>query len=170
VKRRTRIYYTPEKKAIIRDRYKQGDYLHDIASMFDRYHSSVMHNIHQTGGYRPPVRKQHRLALLLDEREEISRVLVAKISITGIADKLSRAPSTIGRETKRHGGAKLYRATKADKEVWDSALRPKMCKLIECLALCKIIAEKMYQSWSPEQFAGWLKRHYPANQEMQVSQ
>ncbi|CAH6384702.1 IS30 family transposase (plasmid) [Pantoea agglomerans] len=169
MKRRTRIYYTPEQKAIIWDRYKQGDSLHDIARMFDRYHSSVMPTIHQTGGYRPSVRKRHRLALSLDEREEISRGLVAKSSIRDIADKLSRAPSTISREIKRHGGAKHYRAAKADKDAWDSALRPKPCKLIGCTALCKIIAEKMYQDWSPEQIAGWLKRCYPDNQEMQVS-
>ncbi|ATF49827.1 hypothetical protein CO701_12165 [Citrobacter werkmanii] len=37
MKRRTRINYTPEQKAIIWDRYKQGDSLHDIARMFDRY-------------------------------------------------------------------------------------------------------------------------------------
>ena len=169
MKRRTRIYYTPEQKAIIWDRYKQGDSLHDIARMFGRYHSSVMPTIHQTGGYRPPVRKRHRLALSLDEREEISRGLVAKSSIRDVADKLSRAPSTISREIKRHGGAKHYRAAKADKDAWDSALRPKPCKLTGCPALCKIIAEKMYQDWSPEQIAGWLKRCYPDNQEMQVS-
>lgn len=100
MKRRTRIYYTPEQKSIIWDRYKQGDSLHDIARMFDRFHSSVMPTIRQTGGYRPPVRKRHRLALSLDEREEISRGLVAKISIRGIADRLSKAPSTISREIK----------------------------------------------------------------------
>jgi hypothetical protein len=44
--------------------------------MFDRYHSSIMPTIHQTGGYRHSVRKRHRLALSLDE--EISRGLVAK--------------------------------------------------------------------------------------------
>lgn len=50
MKRRTRINYTSEQKAIIWDRYKQGDSLHDIARMFDRYHSSVMPTIpHQTG-------------------------------------------------------------------------------------------------------------------------
>lgn len=68
MKRRTRIYYTPEQKAIIWDRYKQGDSLHDIARMFDRYHSSVMPTIHQTGGYhRPLMRKRHRLALSSSE-------------------------------------------------------------------------------------------------------
>lgn len=55
--------------------------------MFDRFHSSIMPTIHQTGGYRPPVRKRHRLALLLDEREEISRGLVAKRTIrTSLTD------------------------------------------------------------------------------------
>lgn len=166
MKRRTRINYTPEQKAIIWDRYKQGDSLHDIARMFDRYHSSIMPTIHQTGGYRPPVRKRHPLALSLDEREEISRALVAKISIRAIANKLSRAPSTISREIKRHGGTNQYRASKADTAAWENALRPKPCKLIERPTLCKIIAEKMHQDWSPEQIAGWLKRCYPDNQEM----
>jgi len=146
MKRRTRIYYTPEQKAIIQDRYKQGDSLHDIARMFDRYHSSIMPTIHQTGGYRPPVRKRHRLALSLDEREEISRGLVAKRSIRDIAVKLSRAPSTISREIRRHGGAKQYRAAKADTAAWENALRPKPCKLIESPTLCKIIAEKMHRT------------------------
>ncbi|AJJ20431.1 hypothetical protein CH53_3014 [Yersinia intermedia] len=40
MKRRTRINFTPEQKAIIWDRYKQGDPLHDIARMFDKYHPS----------------------------------------------------------------------------------------------------------------------------------
>jgi len=128
-----------------------------------------MPTIHQTGGYRPPVRKRHRLALSLDEREEISRGLVAKRSIRDIAANLSRAPSTISREVRRHGGAKQYRAAKADTAAWENALRPKPCKLIESPTLCKIIAEKMHQDWSPEQIAGWLKRCYPDNQEMHVS-
>ncbi|CAM3280660.1 Uncharacterised protein [Klebsiella grimontii] len=80
MKRRTRINYTPDQKAIIWDRYKQGDSLQDIARMFDRYHSSIMPTIHQTGGYHPLVRKRHPLALSLDEREEISRALVEKIT------------------------------------------------------------------------------------------
>ena len=112
MKRRTQINYTPEQKAIIWDRYKQGDSLHDIARMFDRYHSSIMTPIHQTGGYRPSVRKRHRLALSLDAREEILKGLVAKLSIRDIAASLSRVPSTISREVRRHGRTKQYRAAK----------------------------------------------------------
>lgn len=66
MKPRKRIYYTPEQKAIIWDRYKQGDSLHEIAKMFDRYHSSIMPTIYQTGGFRPPVRKRHRLTVATD--------------------------------------------------------------------------------------------------------
>ncbi|NBM55462.1 IS30 family transposase [Proteus sp. G2669] len=169
MKPRKRIYYTPEQKAIIWDRYKQGDSLHEIARMFDRYHSSIMPTIYQTGGFRPPVRKRHRLSLSLDEREEISRGLAEKCSIREIAKKISRAPSTVSREIRRHGGLTNYRAAKADKKAWDNALRPKACKLSQNPTLCKIIAEKMHQGWSPEQIAGWLKRNNPDAQEMNVS-
>lgn len=169
MKPRKRIYYTPEQKAIIWDRYKQGDSLHEIARMLDRYHSSIMPTIYQTGGFRPPVRKRHRLSLSLDEREEISRGLEEKCSIREIAKKISRAPSTVSREIRRHGGLTNYRAAKADKKAWDNALRPKACKLSQNPTLCKIIAEKMHRGWSPEQIAGWLKRNYPDAQEMNVS-
>ncbi|EOV9218834.1 IS30 family transposase [Proteus mirabilis] len=169
MKPRKRIYYTPEQKAIIWDRYKQGDSLHEIARMFDRYHSFIMPTIYQTGGFRPPVRKRHRLSLSLDEREEISRGLAEKCSIREIAKKISRAPSTVSREIRRHGGLTNYRAAKADKKAWDNALRPKACKLSQNPTLCKIIAKKMHRGWSPEQIAGWLKRNYPDAQEMNVS-
>lgn len=94
--------------------------------MFDRFHSTIMPTIHQAGGYRPPVRKRHRLAFSLDEKEEISRGLVAKRIIRDIAAKLSIAPSTISREIRRHGGAKQYRAAKADPAAWENALRPNL--------------------------------------------
>lgn len=41
MKRRTRINYLPEQKLMIQGRYMQGDFLHDIAGMFDRDHSCV---------------------------------------------------------------------------------------------------------------------------------
>ncbi|EAU0293542.1 hypothetical protein A6858_00505 [Salmonella enterica] len=53
MKRGTRIYYTPEQKAIIWDRYKQADSLHDIARMFDRYPAAAAV---QRGGISSPDR------------------------------------------------------------------------------------------------------------------
>ena len=74
--RRKRIYCSPQQKALIWDRYKQGDSLHEIARMFDRYHSSVMPTIYATIGYRPPEPKRNPTLLWLSEREEISRGLL----------------------------------------------------------------------------------------------
>ena len=169
MKQRNRIYYSPEQKALIWDRYKQGDSLHEIARMFDRYHSSIMPTIYASGGFRPPERKRHPASLSLSEREEISRGLAASLSLREIARKLSRAASTISREVKRHGGLKHYRANKADAAAWDNAKRPKECMLKGNPDLCYVIAQKLKRAWSPQQISGWLKRKYANNQEMQVS-
>ena len=45
----------------------------------------------KTGGLRPPERRRSRLSLTLAEREEISRGLVAGLSIRSIAADLKRA-------------------------------------------------------------------------------
>ena len=57
----------------------------------------------------------------------------------------------------------------ADQEAWDRALRPKTCKLVENRALARMVAKKLRQCWSPEQIAGWLKRTYPNDENLQVS-
>ncbi|PRI20243.1 hypothetical protein BZY99_08640 [Pectobacterium versatile] len=82
--------------------------------MFDRFHSSIMPTIHQTAGYHPPVRKRHRLALSLDEREDISRGLVAKRSIRDIANKLSRPPQRL---VARSGGTEVQNNTVQQKRI-----------------------------------------------------
>ena len=169
MKQRKRIYYSPKQKSLIWDRYKQGDSLHDIARMFDRSHSSIIPTIYATGGFRPPERKRHPTSLSLSEREEISRGLAANLSLREIARKLSRAPSSISREVKRHGGLKHYRANKADAAAWENAKRPKECMLKNKPELCYVIAQKLKRAWSPQQISGWLKRRYANNQEMQVS-
>jgi IS30 family transposase len=109
------------------------------------------------------------LALSLREREEISRGLVAGQSLRTIAQALGRSPSTVSREVHRNGGCCEYRASTADQAAWDRALRPKRCKLVENRALARIVATKLKRWWSPEQIAGWLKRHYPEDENGQVS-
>ena len=73
MKRRPRIYYTDKQKALMWDHWKKGDSLHDIARLFDRFHSSVQRIISETGGFCPPLRLRSKLSLSLSEREEISR-------------------------------------------------------------------------------------------------
>ncbi len=165
----TRIYYTEADKGLMWDRWEKGESLNSIARHFGRSHSSIQGILARTGGIRPPQRRRSRLALTLAEREEISRGLVADQSFCAIATSLGRVPSTVSREVKRNGGRRHYRANKADKAAWDRAHRPKTCKLANNRALARIVAKKLQLHWAPRQIAGWLKRHYPGDENMQVS-
>jgi IS30 family transposase len=169
MKYRPRIYYTETQKAFMWDRWQKGDSLHSIARLFDRSHGSIAGILARTGGIRPPQRRRSRRALTLSEREEISRGVVAGLSLRSIAGSLGRAASTVGREIKRNGGRGRYRANSADQAAWDQAQRPKICKLAQNRALARIVASKLQLQWAPRQIAGWLKRTYPDNETYQVS-
>ena len=167
--RRRRHYYSASDRALIWERWQKGETLHQIARLFDRYHSSIQGMMAQTGGIRPPERHRSKLALTLTEREEISRGVVAESSMRSIAASLGRAVSTISREIRRNGGRASYRASRADRAAWDRSCRPKLCKLVQNRALAQRVASKLCLEWSPEQIAGWLKRSYPADETYQVS-
>ena len=169
MKQRPRIYYSASQKALIWDRWQKGETLHQIARLFDRYHSSIQCIVAEAGGIRPAERHRSRLALTLTEREEISRAVVAGHSMRSIATSLGRAPSTISREIRRNGGSPGYRASRADRAAWDRAHRPKLCKRVHNRALAHLVASKLCLEWSPEQIAGWLKRTYPDDETYQVS-
>ena len=169
MKYRPRIYYTEEQKALMWDRWKQGETLGSIAQLFDRQHSSIERIIREHGGIRPPERRRALSALTLEEREEISRGIAAGSSIRSIAISLGRAPSTISREIKRNGDQRRYRANRADQAAWDRAHRPKTCKLADNRALARIVASKLQLEWSPVQIAGWLKHAYSDDECYQVS-
>ena len=169
MKYRPRIYYTETDKALMWDRWQKGDSLHSIARLFDRSHGAIAGILSRTGGIRPPQRTRSRLALMLSEREEISRGVVAGQSLRSIAASLGRAPSTVSREINRNGGRRRYRANEADQCAWDRAHRPKTCKLVEKRALARIVASKLQLEWSPDQVAGWLKYTYADDENFTVS-
>jgi IS30 family transposase len=75
----------------------------------------------------------------------------------------------VSREVARHGGRPLYRASEADRQAWNSALRPKVCLLAIEERLRTIVASKLILDWSPEQISKWLKVHYSNNESMRVS-
>jgi IS30 family transposase len=169
--RKRRIHYTETDKAVMWDRWQQGESLEKIAQLFDRSrsHGSVARILVQTGGIRPPRRVRSHRTLSLAEREEISRNVAAGRSLRSIAAALNRAPSTISREINRNGGRQQYRANVADQAAWDRAHRPKSCKLARNPALARIVASKLQLEWSPRQIAGWLQRTYPGDETYQVS-
>jgi IS30 family transposase len=148
--------------------YKAGESIQGIGRALGRNRSSVNRVLQSTGGIGPAERLRSRLVLSLAEREEISRG-AAGCTVRSIARTLNRAPSTVSQEVSRHGGRRLYRATEADLEAWDSARRPKLCLLAKNSAVQRIVAGKLKQDWAPQQIAGWLKDEYPKNPELWVS-
>jgi IS30 family transposase len=169
MKQKPRIYYSASQRALIWERWRKGETLHQIARLFDRYHSSIHGILAESGGIRPTERHRSRSALALIEREEISRARVAGKSIRAIAALLGRAPSTIRREIRRNNGPDGYRASQAEQAAWDRGCRPKVCKLVRNRALAHLVASKLRLEWSPEQVAGWLKRAHPDDEAFQVS-
>ena len=118
---------------------------------------------------RPVVVPRSPLRLSLDEREEISRGLVAGESLRSIAGRLGRSPSTVSREVARHGGVRRYRAVHADGRAVRATRRPKRCKLAVNDRLRAVVEEKLELEWSPEQISGWLVEAFPDEPEMRVS-
>ncbi|MGH3991770.1 MAG: IS30 family transposase [Pseudonocardiaceae bacterium] len=122
------------------------------------------------GGIRPRRRRRRdRRCLSLAEREEISRGIACGDSDRRIGRALGRSHTTIGREIRRCGGRRRYRAHFADEEAWHRARRPKQTKLERCPELRLAVVERLRLDHSPEQVSGWLALTYPDNEGMQVS-
>jgi len=150
-------------------RWKAGESLHEIGRAFGKGHGSIRFLLTQRGGIVPAARRRSPRTLTLAEREDISRGIASGLSIREIANGLQRAVSTVSREVSRHGGRPQYRASEADLQAWESALRPKVCLLANHEKLRTIVASKLILDWSPEQISAWLKVHYPNNESMRVS-
>jgi len=166
--KKRREYSAAERKELW-ERWKRGESVSDISRALDRVPATIYCTIRRQGGIAPRERRRSRLALTLGEREEISRGIAAGRSARRIAACLGRSPSTVTREIDRHGGRCAYRAADADEQAWDNARRPQACKLARDPALCRLVAAKLAEDWSPEQIAGWLKAEFPADQTMRVS-
>jgi IS30 family transposase len=165
-----RIWFTPQQKAELWERWKGGQCVADIARALERRNKSGVYRILAlNGGIAPTPRRRATVSLRLEEREEISRGIAAGRSIRRIAQGLGRSPSTVSREIKRNGGCNAYRASEADRCAWERALRPKPCRLARHAGLRWRVAQKLALQWSPEQISGWLKRQFPTGQGMQVS-
>jgi IS30 family transposase len=143
--------------------------LHEIGRAFGKSHVSIQFILSQHGGIVPAARRRSLLTLTLAEREDISRGIASGSSIRDIAKALRRAVSTVSREVVRHGGRPQYRASEADQQAWQSALRPKLCLLAVHSKLQEIVASKLVLDWSPQQISGWLKVRYPEDERMRVS-
>jgi len=151
------------------NRWKAGQSLNAIGRALGKDKQVIHFLLARHGGIAPRARRRSRLALTLAEREEISRGIASGQPLRAIAQHLQRAVSTVSREVARHGGRPQYRASEADSQAWESALRPKPCLLATHGKLQEIVASKLMQDWSPQQISGWLKQHYPDDKSLRVS-
>ena len=95
---------TAAQKAEVWRRWRHGESLNAIGRALGRIPKMVRYEVARTGGIPPPARQRSRLALTLPEREAISRGLARGTSVRQISRQLRRAPSTVSREVRRHGG------------------------------------------------------------------
>lgn len=156
-------------KAAVWRYWQAGQSFSDIGRLLGKAPGSIYRVVASHGGITPARRRRSRWALTVAEREEISRGLAAAYSLRHIAAVLGRAPSTVMREVARHGGREGYRAAVAEAQAWEYGRRPKRCRLATQPRLRRLVAHKLQRDWSPEQIAGWLKRHFPHEPLMRVS-
>src|SRR5512145_149824 len=166
---RPRLPLKAQERAELWRRWKAGETVSDIAAALQRWPRNIHNVIHGNGGIEPRARCRSIRVLSLNEREEISRGLRAGCSLREIARHLKRAPSSISREVRRHGGPATYRATWADLRAWRRAQRPKPCLLATNERLRQLIAHKLQIDWSPQQISAWLEIAYADDETMRVS-
>lgn len=161
--------FTPAVRQELWARWQRGESLCEIAAVLGVRSPRIARVIAREGGVVPPPRQRAARTLQLGEREEISRGVAQGESVRSVARRLGRAPSTISREIRRHGGAARYRASMADAAAWERARRPKRCRLAQARRLCRVVAARLRADWSPQQIAHWLVLTYPEEPTMRVS-
>ena len=109
------------------------------------------------------------VVLCAEEREEISRGIVAEESGRAIAQRLGRHFSVINREIARHGGRSAYRACDAQRDADVSAGRPKDRKVESDPLLLVEVNKGLALKWSPQQISTRLSIDFPDNEVMRVS-
>ena len=160
---------TAAQKAELWRRWRQGESLNALGRALGRISKCVQYIVVGAGGVPPVPRHRARQALTLAEREAISRGVARGTSLRQISRDMGRAPSTVSREVRRHGGRCRYRAADADRTAWARGRRPKRCRLATHPALRDTVATQLAQAWSPQQIAGWLRQAYPDDPTMHVS-
>lgn len=167
--RRQRRIWGPVERKRMWERWRRGESLGQIARALERQASAVRTILSHSGGFEPAQRTRRVEHLSMRHREDIARGLSQGLSMCAIAKDIGKAASTVCREVQRNGGRNLYRASEADSRAWDTACRPKRCKLATNARLRSLVARKLQERWSPSQVSGWLRRKFSASSSMNVS-
>jgi IS30 family transposase len=116
---------------------------------------------------RLAVREVSSRFLSQEERIEVADLRHAGLSIRAIADRLSRAPSTISRELRRNvGTGGGYRPFDAHRQATARRSRRHPRRLDTTPELQTLVAELLSQRWSPQQISRHLRLLYPEQPQM----
>jgi IS30 family transposase len=161
--------FTGEEKAAIWAGVAEGLTLEAVAARMGRSESGIRYVVAQRGGVAPRFTEGTGRRLSLEEREEISRGLMAGWSLSAIARGLERAVSTVSREVAANGGRVRYRACGAHRAACQRARRPRVAKLARPGPLRTAVEAMLCKRFSPQQISGRLRELHPDNPEMWVS-
>jgi len=105
------------------------------------------------------------------EREEASRGLAQGETLSAIARRLGRTPSTIAREVNRNGGVGGYRAFRAGRRAIEYASSRRNGKSrLTCEERLRIyVIEKLRRRWSPREIVKRIQEEYPLDMTMRIS-
>lgn len=105
------------------------------------------------------------------EREEVSRGLAQGDSLSVIARRLGRTPSTVSREVKSNSGKSGYRAFSAGKRAKEraSSRNHGKSRLAHEDRLRYDVTEKLRKRWSPREIVIRMKEEYPCDMAMRIS-
>lgn len=105
------------------------------------------------------------------EREEGSRGLAQGTSLSAIARRLGRAPSTVSREVRHNSGTSGYRAFSAGNRanLRASSRKHGKSRLTREDRLRRYIIEKRRTRWSPREIVKRLQEEYPDDRTMRIS-
>ncbi len=93
-----------EKKADLWERWKSGQCASDIARALERTKGAIHHVLAFNGGIAPIARRRGAVALVLDEREGISRGIAVWPAIPSYDGVLPRNWRSIGRPRRSRDG------------------------------------------------------------------
>jgi IS30 family transposase len=112
------------------------------------------------------VKKRQRRMFTAAESAEVWDRWQRGEGLKAIGRVFGKTSSAIFAHLKPHGGIRPAPRTSVR---GNRALRPKVCKLARCEELRQLVAARLYENWSPEQIAGWMKHTYPHDEDYRVS-
>jgi len=161
--------FSPADVDLLWTRWREGRTLSDMAKELDRQPGTIHGFFARFGGIPPRPQTSSPKRLSDAERETISRGVAGGQSFRAIARSMNRAPSTVSREVSRNGGRGAYRAMEARNVAAVRRRRPKELRLAAPGRRRELVISLLRMDWSPQQIAGWIRRHHPNDAELHIS-